>query len=132
MSDTEFDPAEFKGLKDRLDTLAKAVEDLAKASSKPEEKKAEEKVDAAEDALAAYAKAHNISRDDAEQAMNELQRKNRHSEIREIIKGFSAEDWDEIFPPDKDDGAASGEGEGKPDEPPNPGQHWTEKKLFAK
>lgn len=133
MSDNAIDPAAFKGLSDRVDKLASAMEGLAKAKTEPAKEKAEEKVESAEDALATYAKSHGITRDQAEEAMNEIQRKNRRSEIREAIKEFTSEDWDEIFPPGDDDGAAGGDGEnGKSDTPPNPGEHWTEKRIFSR
>lgn len=134
-------------LNKRLDALASAVEELRKAQTPAEKREAKEDVESAESALERYAKAHGITLEEAEDAMATVKRKSQVSLVKQALKEFSDDDWDEIFPKKEE-----GEGEGEKGEKPESkkpaakkeekqekqkedsapgGEHWTDRKLFA-
>jgi len=130
MSD-EYDPKAFQGLMERVDKLTSAVDRLSQARTPVQKEAAEEKVESAEEALEVYARAHGLSKAEAEDAINAVKRKQNKDTIRELIKEILDEEGDKLFSETTGGEKEEEEVEERKDEPPDPGKHWTEKKVFS-
>lgn len=145
MSETLSD-SRVEALEKKFDALLAAVEDLKKARTPEERREAKEDVESAESALERYAKAHGISVDQAEEAMNTVKRKAQIQQVKEAMLEFSDEDWDEVFPKpreeaDEDSDKPAGETKPKPKAEEKPakqeedsapgGEHWTDRRVFG-
>lgn len=145
MSSVSPDPqSEIGALARKLDELSAAQARLEEAVTASQKREAEAQVDAAEDAVAAVAKARGISRDEAEQAIehakDEADYKNlsRHFERWLKENNIQIEDVE-----DSGESKADGHGDGDahadrsekksvqvpPDSPPTPEPHWSDRKL---
>lgn len=142
---SEVTPDALAGMQRQMTELAEAVRELKEASTPKEKQEAKKDVDEASSALEAYARAHGVSVEDAEEAINKIKRDHRKSEMREILEEIFQEDEaaaaaEEEKKKAEKEAEAAGEKEkekpAKPKEkvadavPAGPG-HWTDRSLFG-
>lgn len=122
------------GINRRIDALVDAFAKFQKADSASEKKTATAEVESAEEALEKYARAQGISKQEAEQAINDLKRRAQKDQIRELLHELLEEDSAEEERKEKERlEAETAEQESKkdpePDAVPTGGNHWTERKI---
>jgi hypothetical protein len=126
-----------------MEELASAVKELKTASTPTEKREASAEVQSAEAALEQYARAHGVSVEDAEEAINQIKRNSRKAEMRELMEEIFQEDEEKAAKDEEEAKLKAEEDAGKekeketpkpkPKEDAAPGgvEHWSERRIFS-